>query len=86
MFQKAETGDRLSGHRMPEMTGLEVLTKIREGGTQPIVLMITAATSERMFAARLRARRRHHCQAFNTAKVIGEMERAFARAKAARKG
>jgi|SRR5712671_3538976 len=87
MFQKLKPEIVCLDIEMPEMTGLEVLTKIREGGTQPIVLMITAATS----GENVRSAIAGHADGiiakpFNTAKVIGEMERAFARAKAARKG
>jgi two-component system, chemotaxis family, chemotaxis protein CheY len=71
---------------MPEMSGLDVLAKIREANTAAIVLMITGATS----GENVRSAIAGHADGiiakpFNTAKVIGEMERALARSISARK-
>jgi two-component system, chemotaxis family, chemotaxis protein CheY len=68
---------------MPEMNGLEVLAKIREESVPAIVLMITAATS----GDNVRSAIAGHADGiiakpFNTAKIVGELERAIARSKA----
>ena len=67
---------------MPEMSGLEVLAKIREETAPAIVLMITAATT----GENVRSAIAGHADGiiakpFNTAKIIGELERAIARSK-----
>jgi two-component system chemotaxis response regulator CheY len=68
---------------MPEMTGLEVLAKIREQNTQAIVLMITAATSGENVRSAIAGRADGIiAKPFNTTKIIGELERAIARTEA----
>ena len=65
---------------MPGMTGIEVLTKMREAGCKSIVLMITgAATGENVRAAISAGANGIIAKPFNTAKIVGEIERAIAR-------
>jgi two-component system, chemotaxis family, chemotaxis protein CheY len=68
---------------MPEMSGLEVLAKIREENTSAIVLMITAATTgDNVRSAIAGNADGIIAKPFNTAKIVGELERAIARAQA----
>src|SRR5262245_3064262 len=65
---------------MPELNGLEDLTKIRESNIDAIVLMITAATSGENVRSAIAGRADGIiAKPFNTSKIIGEMERAIAR-------
>jgi two-component system chemotaxis response regulator CheY len=68
---------------MPELSGLEVLAKIRENNTEVIVLMITAATSGENVRSAIAGRADGIiAKPFNTTKILGEMERAITRAQA----
>jgi two-component system chemotaxis response regulator CheY len=65
---------------MPELSGLQVLGKIRESRLPAIVLMITGATTgENVRSAIAGNADGIIAKPFNTAKIIGEMERALAR-------
>lgn len=86
MFQRLKPEIVCLDIEMPEMSGLEVLTKIRESNADAVVLMITGATS----GDNVRSAIAGHADGiiakpFNTAKVIGELERAIARFHACKK-
>jgi len=67
---------------MPGMTGIEVLTQMRAAGNTAIVLMITgAATGENVRNAIAAGANGIIAKPFNTAKIIGEIERAISRKK-----
>lgn len=80
VFQKTNAAVICLDIDMPGMTGIEVLTKMREAGSKAIVLMITgAATGENVRAAIGAGANGIIAKPFNTAKIIGEIERAIAR-------
>jgi two-component system chemotaxis response regulator CheY len=82
-FQKLKPDIVCLDIEMPELSGLEVLAKIREGGSAAIVLMITAATSGENVRSAIAGRADGIiAKPFNTTKIIGEMERAIARSQA----
>ena len=65
---------------MPEMTGLEVLAKIREQEIATIVLMITGATTGENVRNAIAGRADGIiAKPFNSSKIVGELERAIAR-------
>jgi len=65
---------------MPGMTGIEVLTQMRAAGNASIVLMITgAATGDNVRNAIAAGANGIIAKPFNTAKIVGEIERAIAR-------
>ncbi len=68
---------------MPEMSGLEVLGKIREQSSEAIVLMVTGATSGDNVRSAIAGRADGIiAKPFNATKIIGEIERALSRSKA----
>ena len=80
MFQKVKPEIVCLDIEMPELSGLEVLAKIRESNGHAIVLMITAATSGDNVRSAIAGRADGIiAKPFNTTKIIGEMERAIAR-------
>jgi two-component system chemotaxis response regulator CheY len=65
---------------MPGMTGIEVLTKMRAAGCTSIVLMVTgAATGENVRGAIAAGANGVIAKPFNTAKIVGEIERTIAK-------
>jgi len=86
LYQKLKPEVMCLDIEMPGMTGLEVLAKIRERDADTIVLMITgAATGENVRGAIAARANGIIVKPFNAAKILGEMERAFARKLAAAK-
>lgn len=81
-FQKLKPEIVCLDIEMPELSGLEVLAKIRESKAEAIVLMITAATSGENVRSAIAGRADGIiAKPFNTTKIIGEMERAIARSQ-----
>jgi two-component system chemotaxis response regulator CheY len=65
---------------MPGMSGIEVLKKMRADGCNSIVLIVTgAATSENVRSAIAAGANGIIAKPFNTAKIIGEIERTIAK-------
>ncbi len=82
MFQKLKPEIICLDIEMPELSGLEVLAKIRESDLQTVVLMITAATTGENVRSAIAGRADGIiAKPFNTTKIVGEMERAIARSQ-----
>jgi two-component system chemotaxis response regulator CheY len=79
-FQKTNASVICLDIDMPGMSGIEVLIKMRAAGSKAIVLMITgAATGDNVRAAIGAGANGVIAKPFNTAKIIGEIERAVTR-------
>jgi two-component system chemotaxis response regulator CheY len=80
IFQKTNASVICLDIDMPGISGIEVLTKMRASGSKAIVLMITgAATGDNVRAAIGAGANGVIAKPFNTAKIIGEIERAVTR-------
>jgi two-component system chemotaxis response regulator CheY len=86
LFQKLKPQVVCLDIDMPEMNGLEALAKIRESNQEAVVLIVTAApTGDNVRSAIAAHADGIIAKPFNTAKVVGEIERALNRKHAAKK-